>query len=149
MGNFDNSYIMIPVGVPIYWFLVMTASFARAKRLVATDTDSAAEPRLAQKVAMSEGTPGADFVRRATAAHQNGWENFTVLISACLAALIGKVDPKFVNIMIVFILVLRFFYNIFYLAVSEGPLSFVRSLAFTISMALVWAIWVKSCIEVM
>ena len=150
MGNWDNSYVMIPVGVPIYWCLVMMPHFARVRATSAEKgfVNTNGDPRLAVKNSMEGDTKTAGFVRRATGAHQNGWENFTVFLSACVAALLGKVDHEFVNVAIIFILVLRLMYNVFYLVVSEGPASYLRSFCFLSAMGLTWAIWVKACIEV-
>eukprot|EP01064_Diplonema_japonicum_P011378 TRINITY_DN18702_c0_g2_i1.p2 TRINITY_DN18702_c0_g2~~TRINITY_DN18702_c0_g2_i1.p2 ORF type:complete len:155 (+),score=29.70 TRINITY_DN18702_c0_g2_i1:53-517(+) len=146
--DFDNSYIMASVSMPIYWFLVMMPHMARAHKVVPSQglTDVIAEPRKKWGEA-AEDTQSADaaFVRRATGAHQNGWENFIVFTSAVLVSFVFRIDPKFFNVCCVLVLLCRLGYNITYLSVAKGTLSFVRSFFFIAQFGTCFALWIKAC----
>lgn len=64
---------------------------------------------------------------RATAAHQNGFENFTLFATAVICANLAKVDLDTLNTVCAIFLVLRTFYNVLYIFVDTRRLAWSRS----------------------
>ena len=137
----DNSYIMIAIAAPVYWVLVMAPAMLRARAVLGqqdkSPVDVNAEPRKAAAELANSDSPAASFVRRATAAHENGWENYTLFfISAGLAAAAGG-NHTFVNVLVVVHLAVRALFVTAYLLDSPA-----RPLFFALGSVCVIALWV-------
>ena len=150
MSKWEETYVMAVLGMPIYVVLILIPHFARVRKILSVNgaAEANVEPRKTTEEFMKSDNADAAFVRRAVAAHQNGWETFILFVGAVLAAASGGVKPEFVNTCCLIVLVARFLYNIFYLAVEGGPLSFIRSLCFFVAIGANMAMAIKGCIEV-
>ena len=139
-AGWDDSYIMIAIAAPIYWVLVMLPALMRIPFLLKQEQPAAqvnSEPRKAIEELANSDSPGASFVRRATAAHENGWENYALFfISAGIAAAAGG-NHTFVNIIVVVHLVVRALFVTVYLL--DKP---IRGLIFNLGNVTCIILWV-------
>ena len=148
--TWSDSYIMATISMPVYWFLVMFPSFVKSYIVLGVSNDALAvnaEPRAAAEEFMASQHEKAGLARRALGAHLNGWENFIVFLSAALTAQVSGVNHSLVNTMCLITVISRFFYNIMYLGVANGPLSILRSLCFFIGIGASVTMWVAAIIK--
>ena len=148
--TWSDSYIMATISMPIYWFLVLVPALIKNNIVVKASSDIIAvnsEPRAAGEEFMSSEHAKAGLARRALGAHLNGWENFIVFLSAALTAQVSGVNHSLVNTMCLITVISRFFYNVMYLGVAKGPLSFARSFCFIVGIGASVTMWVAAIIK--
>eukprot|EP01059_Diplonema_ambulator_P018626 TRINITY_DN3110_c0_g1_i1.p3 TRINITY_DN3110_c0_g1~~TRINITY_DN3110_c0_g1_i1.p3 ORF type:complete len:153 (+),score=62.28 TRINITY_DN3110_c0_g1_i1:67-525(+) len=125
----NEKYVMLAAGMPIYWGTVMFGHFAKAFYGVpaAKSYDEVVrEPRKYFDAFAAGDSENAGKARRGAAAHQNGWEAFILYLSAVVAAHGAKVDPKVFNNHCALAIVLRMLFNVLYISDIGVP----RSLTF-------------------
>eukprot|EP01059_Diplonema_ambulator_P036673 TRINITY_DN924_c0_g1_i1.p1 TRINITY_DN924_c0_g1~~TRINITY_DN924_c0_g1_i1.p1 ORF type:complete len:171 (+),score=54.98 TRINITY_DN924_c0_g1_i1:54-515(+) len=133
MSVWDEKYVMLAVGMPLYWITVMIPHFVKAyygARGEKNVDKVIGEPRkYFEEVAAKGTTAAAGYVRRGTAAHQNGWEAFILYLSAVVAAFGAKINPATFNNLCALALILRLVFNFCYIQ-GTTITSRIRSISF-------------------
>ena len=145
--TWEESYVGAVAAVPAYYlFLMLPAMFKGhyAGRNTRNIIKFAAEPRQAVADLIRSGHARAGQVRRALAAHENGWENFTILLSGVAVATAAKCDPGYINTLAVVAAAARFFYSPAYIFVEGGALTFLRSALYMVDFGSSFAMWVAA-----
>eukprot|EP01064_Diplonema_japonicum_P026197 TRINITY_DN37605_c0_g1_i1.p2 TRINITY_DN37605_c0_g1~~TRINITY_DN37605_c0_g1_i1.p2 ORF type:complete len:167 (+),score=42.53 TRINITY_DN37605_c0_g1_i1:45-503(+) len=132
MTQWSEKYVMLGAGMPAFWFTIMHPHFVKVYHGVkgGKPRDLLAEPRKFFEEKSNEDTPEAAIMRRAAAAHQNGWEAFVLYLSAVVAAYGAKVDPESFNNHCALALAFRVAFNLLYIYVTDGRTARLRSLSF-------------------
>ena len=85
-----------------------------------------------------------DYARRATWAHQNGFEALIIYSAAALMAYVTGVDSQWAAIAAIVFLIARLFYSVFYIA----NIAVLRSMMFAIGSLSGWTLFVLSLLQV-
>eukprot|EP01060_Flectonema_neradi_P040533 TRINITY_DN925_c7_g1_i1.p1 TRINITY_DN925_c7_g1~~TRINITY_DN925_c7_g1_i1.p1 ORF type:complete len:196 (+),score=26.66 TRINITY_DN925_c7_g1_i1:71-589(+) len=168
-----DDYTLMVLALPVYWFLLMIPVAMRQFRifhpsepsikgnglsdpLTGTTVPGAPNPvtfnqnprGAIAKIIEDVDNPDSAYIRRAQAAHDNGWEGFILFISAVTAVSLANADPQFCNTCSAIILIGRFFYNIAYAVGTTPATSFLRSATFAFQFFALSAMWIKAIYDV-
>ncbi|KAF2270830.1 hypothetical protein CC78DRAFT_538559 [Lojkania enalia] len=143
----DANYSLF--AIPVYWFLSMAPHVYAVTTIKKANNNkwNNANPRSSDFDANLQKTvPKEIYTRyeRAEAAHHNMIENTSLFIGAVIVGNMAGLDPRTLNISAGTYLGLRLTYILLYINTTRQKSSYVRSLNWFLSVAILMGIYVKA-----